>query len=126
MNRGKRRLQSRITQYAPMSTDRLEALQSFHEEDPDDAFTRFALAREHLKRGHPDEALAHFEALVEEQPGYTGTYYHLGKLYARLGRPEDAKATYRAGVEECEEQGATKDLSELRDALMQAEGVGLG
>ena len=106
------------------STDRLEALQSFYEEDPDDAFTRFGLAREHLKRGHTDEALALFEALVEEQPGYTGTYYHLGKLQERLGQPEEAKATYRAGIAACEEQGATKDLSELRDALMQAEGVG--
>jgi tetratricopeptide (TPR) repeat protein len=98
--------------------DRLAALQSFYEEDPDDAFTRFGLAREHLKRGHADEALALFEALAEDEPGYTGTYYHLGKLYERLGRPEEAKATYEAGVEVCEEQGATKDLSELRDALM--------
>jgi len=99
--------------------DRLAALQSFHEEDPGDAFTRFGLAREHLKRGHTDRARALFEALVKDEPGYTGTYYHLGKLYERLGRPEDAKATYRAGVEVCEDQGATKDLSELRDALMQ-------
>jgi Tfp pilus assembly protein PilF len=101
-----------------MSTDRLEALQSFHDEDPDDAFTRFALAREHLKRGDADEARAHFEALVEEQPEYTGTYYHLGKLYERLGQFEKAKTTYRNGIEVCEEQSATKDLSELRDALM--------
>jgi tetratricopeptide (TPR) repeat protein len=104
--------------------DRLEALQSFYEEDPDDAFTRFALAREHLKRDHGEEALALFEKLAEEKPGYTGTYYHLGKLYERMGRPEEAKETYRAGIAACEEQGATKDLSELRDALMQAEGVG--
>lgn len=107
-----------------MSTDRLEALQQFYEEDPDDPFTRFGLAREHLKHGNTDEALALFEELVEEKPGYTGTYYHLGKLYERLGQPEEAKATYRTGVAECEKQGATKDLSELRDALMQAEGVG--
>lgn len=107
------------------NTDRLEALQAFHEEDPEDPFTRFGLAREHLKDGNTEEALAHFEGLVEEQPGYTGTYYHLGKLYERLGRLDEAKETYRAGVAVCEEQGATKDLAELRDALMQAEGVGL-
>lgn len=100
-------------------TDRLEALQAFYEEDPDDAFTRFGLAREHLKRGNTDEARVLFEELVEEQPGYTGTYYHLGKLYERLSQPADAKATYRAGIAACEEQGAVKDASELRDALMQ-------
>ena len=107
-----------------MSTDRLAALQSFYEEDPDDAFTCFGLAREHLKRGHTEEALALFEELVDEHPTYTGTYYHLGKLYERLGQPEEAKATYRAGIAVCEREGAVKDLSELRDALMQAEGVG--
>lgn len=102
-------------------TDRLEALRSFHEEDPDDPFVRFGLAREHLKRGDTEQALAFFEALAEERPGYTGTYYHLGKLYERLGRPADAKATYRAGVEACQAQGATKDRAELHDALMQLE-----
>ena len=59
--------------------------------------------------------------------------FHLHQRVAQLGEifrgplvltdlhpgPEDAKATYRAGVEVCEDQGATKDLSELRDALMQ-------
>ncbi len=104
--------------------DRLEQLQQFYEEDPADPFTRFALAREHLKQGRAEEALAHFEGLVQEHPNYTGVYYHLGKLYERLGRRKDAVATYEQGVERARSEHAQKDLSELQDALLAARGVG--
>jgi tetratricopeptide (TPR) repeat protein len=104
--------------------DRLAQLQSFYEEDPDDPFTRFALAQEHLKQENPDKALALFEELVETDPDYVGTYYHLGALYERLDRPDDAIATYDEGIAVAREQGAQKDLSELQDAKLKAEGVG--
>jgi len=104
--------------------DRLDQLQQFYEEDPDDAFTRFALAQEHLKRGDTEEALGFFEDLVNTDPDYVGTYYHLGKLYERLGRTDDAIATYEDGIEVAQEQHATKDLSELQDARLQAKGIG--
>ena len=107
-----------------MSTDRLEQLKTFYEEDSEDPFTRYALAQEHLKQGHTDRALALFEELVEKDPDYVGTYYHLGKLYERLDRTDDALETYEQGIEVAREQGAQKDLSELQDAKLKAEGVG--
>jgi len=107
-----------------MSTDRLAKLKEFYEEDPDDPFTRFALAQEHLKQDHTEEALAFFEELVETDPDYVGTYYHLGKLYERLDRIEDAIDTYERGIEVAREQKAQKDLSELQDAKLKAEGIG--
>jgi len=107
-----------------MSDDRLSKLKAFYEEDPEDPFTRFALAQEHLKQGNTDEALAFFEELVEADPDYVGTYYHLGKLYERLDRTDDAIATYEEGIEVAREQKAQKDLSELQDAKLKAEGVG--
>jgi tetratricopeptide (TPR) repeat protein len=106
------------------SPDRLEQLKSFHEEDPDDPFTRFAMAREYLKRDRAERALELFEELVDTDPDYVGTYYHLGKLYERLGRTDDAVATYARGIEVAREHGSQKDLSELQDAKLQAEGVG--
>ena len=107
-----------------MSIDRLEQLQSFYEEDPEDPFTRFALAQEHLKRDHVDKALSFFEDLVETNPDYVGTYYHLGKLYEKLDQIDEAISTYEDGIEVAREQGEQKNLSELQDAKLKAEGVG--
>ncbi len=104
--------------------DRIAQLESFLEDDPDDAFTRFALAQEHLKQDDLDTAQAYFEELVEDQPEYVGTYYHLGKLYERRDAVEEAIATYEQGIAIAREQRDRKNLSELQDALMQAKGVG--
>jgi tetratricopeptide (TPR) repeat protein len=108
----------------PVGDNRLDQLKSFHEEDPEDPFTRYALAQEHLKHDHTDRALALFEELVETDPDYVGTYYHLGKLYEQLDRTEDAIDTYAQGIEVAREQGEQKSLSELQDAKLKAEGVG--
>jgi tetratricopeptide (TPR) repeat protein len=107
-----------------MPPDRLEQLKSFYEDDPDDAFTRYALAQEHLKHDHTDRALALFEELVETDPDYVGTYYHLGKLYERLDRTDAAIETYARGIDVAREQREQKALSELQDAKLKAEGVG--
>ena len=107
-----------------MLQDRLALLLEFYEQDPDDAFTRFAIAKEYLKRDEPEQALAFFEKLVADQPDYTGTYYHLGKLYETVRRKAEAVATYQQGIEAARRQRNLKDLSELQDALMQAQGIG--
>ena len=104
--------------------DRLALLLQYYDDDPTDAFTQFAIAREYLKADRPEEALVFYERLVEQQPDYTGTYYHLGKLYERLGRNADALATYERGIAVARRQRNLKDLSELQDALLAAQGVG--
>lgn len=104
--------------------DRLKALLEFYDEDPDDAFTRFAIATEYLKKGNKPEALSFFEKLIDDKPSYVGTYYHLGKLYESLNRPQDAINTYQQGIRIATE---TRDLharAELQDALLAAQGIG--
>jgi len=104
-----------------MAFDRLEALVAFHAEDPQDVFTRFALAQEYAKRGDVARACELYESIVAMQPSYTGTYYHLGKLYESLGRPAEASAIYRKGIAVATREHAHKDLSELRQVLMELE-----
>lgn len=107
-----------------MNQDRLQALKSFYEEDPDDPFTRFALAQEFLKRGRTAEALHFFEQLVSDDPDYVGTYYHLGKLYESLDRVDEARRTYERGIKIAESKRDAHARAELQDALMQAKGIG--
>ena len=107
-----------------MTQDRLNKLLQFHDEDPEDAFTRFAIAEEYRKRGETEEALRFFEQLVEDDPAYVGTYYHLGKLYEGVGRKEEAVTTYQQGIRVAEEQRDHHARAELQDALLQAQGVG--
>lgn len=104
--------------------DRLKTLLEFLEEDPSDAFTRFAVAQEYAKRGDVQRALEYYEALVREQPSYVGTYYHLAKLYEEVGRTADAKRIYRDGIAEAEKQRDFHSRAELNNALLQLEGLG--
>lgn len=107
-----------------MASDRVAQLLQFLEDDPGDAFTRFALAQEFRKGGDLAEAERYLRAIVEDDPDYVGAYYHLGKVQEAQDRGDDAIATYRKGVQVAQRQRAFKDLSELQDALLQAQGVG--
>ena len=104
--------------------DRIAALQAFLLDDPDDPFTRFALAQEHRKAGDVARAAALFEDLVRDHPAYVGTYYHLGALYRQLDRTDDALQTFRAGVREATAAGDLHARAELQSALLEAEGLG--
>lgn len=103
---------------------RLNALLAFYEEDPDDPFTRFALAQEYAKHDDQGTALEFYEALVKDHPDYVGTYYHLGKLYEDLDRLDDARATYRTGMDVAKRQSDFHARGELNNALLQLEGLG--
>lgn len=98
--------------------DRLAALHAFLVDDPDDPFTRFAIAREYASAGRNAEAAVAYEALVRDLPDYVGTYYHLGALYRRLGRPADAQATLTAGIAAATAAGDLHARAELQRALL--------
>ena len=104
--------------------DRLATLQEFLRDDPDDAFTRFALAQEHAKRGEAEAALETYRALVRDRPDYVGTYFHLGALLRSLGRDDEARDVLRAGVQVATAAGDAHARAELQGALLEAEGLG--
>jgi tetratricopeptide (TPR) repeat protein len=104
--------------------DRLETLFQFLKEDPDDAFTLFAIASEYRKRGDIDMSLTYFRRLVAEQPDYVGTYYHLGKVLEEKGLRLDAIQVYEQGIDVAAKQRDPHARAELQDALMSAKGIG--
>ncbi len=99
-----------------MST-RLDQLNEFLKESPEDPFLKYAIAAEYLKQEDEREAMARFESLVQTHPDYVGTYYHLGKLYEKLNNPELAINTYRSGMEIARKSRNFHALGELQGAL---------
>ena len=97
---------------------RLEQLQAFLKESPDDPFILFALAKEYEKQGDDDHTKQYFLQLTREHPKYVGTYYHLGKWYERQNAVEDALKTYEKGMTVARQQGDQHALGELAAAKL--------
>ncbi len=89
--------------------------------DPQDSFSKFALALELLKEDKTDQAKALFVNIRNNDPSYIGVYYHLGKLYEQLGENKSALDTYKQGIEMARSKHDFHAESELRGALMNLE-----
>ncbi len=100
---------------------RLTVLQSMLEEDPNDSFLLFAMAKEHEKQDNLHKAIEYYEKVVQNDSNYTGVYYHLGAVQAELGHKEKAITIYKEGIEICKSVGDQHALSELKSVLMNLE-----
>jgi tetratricopeptide (TPR) repeat protein len=99
-------------------TNRLTLLLDLLANNPTDAFTLFAIAKEYEGAGNDAQALDFYQQLRTTDPNYVGLYYHLGKLHERLGTPEAALETYRTGMEVAKKARDFHALSELAGAKM--------
>lgn len=97
---------------------RLEQLQKYLADQPNDAFLLFAIAKEYEGLGDKQHALNHYLTLRETTPQYVGLYYHLGKLYERLGESEQALATYKKGMIVAKQEKDMHAYNELAGAKM--------
>lgn len=100
-----------------MPKSRFEALQDLLATDPGDAFARYGLAQEYVKRGELAQAVSAFEELHRRDPAYIATYYHLGQTYEKMARPDDARRIYREGIEAATRKGDLHARSELCEVL---------
>ncbi|QNF34162.1 tetratricopeptide repeat protein [Adhaeribacter swui] len=94
---------------------RLDQLFEFYREDPNDAFTIYAIATEYVKI-NPEKALEYYQILLKDHPDYVATYYHAGKLYEGLGQKEEAEKIYQQGLVVSRQQGNRHAFSELQQA----------
>ena len=76
-----------------MNNPRLEALLGFLDEEPDDAFTKYAVALEYSKTDI-NTALKYFRDLRINHPAYIGTYYQEGIIYRDIGEIRKAEEIF--------------------------------
>lgn len=100
---------------------RISTLASAVKKNPDDSFSKFALALELLKIGEATKARRFFEDIKDNDPGYVGVYYHLGKLYVEMDENKKALKTYKQGIKVAEEQNDAHSKTELSEALFALE-----
>jgi len=104
-----------------MPSPRLESLLQFLEKDPDDSFTRYAIALEHVSEGNIEKGIAYLEDLLGRDPGYVATYLQLGYLYTETERKEDALAILKRGIDIARQSGDMHAASEMQDAIDELE-----
>ena len=99
-----------------MNDSRIERLEQFLAQSPEDAFLHHALALEFLKEGDDKNAEAHFRYNLEKTPGYVATYYHLGKLQEKTGSTDVAMNIYERGMAIAKADGDMHTYNELQGA----------
>ena len=97
--------------------NRIEILHGFLKENPNDSFSRYALALEYVKLGKHEDAVREFETVKKNDPDYVATYYQLGQLYQKIGQTHDAEKTFRTGITVATKLGEDHTRSELEGAL---------
>jgi Tfp pilus assembly protein PilF len=96
---------------------RIETLKGFLKENPNDSFSRYALALEYVKLAQNDDAVREFESVKTNDPHYVATYYQLGQLYQKLGQTHEAEKTFRTGITVAAKVGDAHTQGELESAL---------
>lgn len=100
-----------------MSSKKARTLARYVKENPNDSFSKFALALEFLKEDQLKKARVLFESIAKNDPEYVGVYYHLGKLYERLDRNDLALQTYTKGIEVAKSQNDAHTADEITEAM---------
>lgn len=96
---------------------RRKLLEEFVAQDPNDAFTRYALALELEKDNAVEEAVSQLKEVISRDPSYVAAYHQLGRLLAQTGFIEDARDTYRRGIDVAKASSDQRSRSEMLEAL---------
>jgi FimV-like protein len=96
--------------------DRMQKLKEFLAADPDDSFSRHALAMEYLAMGDEGMARRLLEEVLERDASAVGSYYQLGKLLERSGETALAVQWYGRGMAAAQAAGENRAYNELRTA----------
>ena len=100
-----------------MNEDRVAKLKAFLEKDPDDSFTRYALALEYASQGDYQIAIAYLQELLHRDPDYVAAYQQLAVSFAGLGKRKEAVEILGKGIAVATKQGDLHARNEMQEAL---------
>ena len=98
------------------SQQRIEKLKVFLGADPDDAFTRYALALEYRGIGESERAAETLLDLIARDPAYVPAYHQLGQIFGALKKTGQAQDIYQRGIAAAA-QGDAHAQKEMQDEL---------
>jgi Tfp pilus assembly protein PilF len=78
--------------------NRIEKIQEFLSQQPQDNFLRHALALEYIKIGEDQKARDLFIEILTLSPDYIGSYYPLAKILEKLALRQEAIDWYEKGL----------------------------
>lgn len=99
---------------------RLDALREMLQDDPADAFTRYAVAMELLSQGQAAEAEQELATTARQSPEYVPTWFHWGKTLNALGKTAEALEVLKKGAgiaKAAGEDDAAREIEELIETL---------
>jgi tetratricopeptide (TPR) repeat protein len=96
---------------------RVTALQEILNENPNDAFARYALGLEYSGAGETEAALAEFEKLLAVHPDYTNGYFMSAQVLDRAGRGNEAQTKLQKGIESARRTNNRHAQSEMEAML---------
>jgi len=103
--------------FAMSDPTRLEMLNQFLEQNPNDAFARYGLALEYSNQGQIETALQQFSKLLELHPDYTSGYFMAAQTLAKAERNPEAIAMLHKGIESARRTGNRHALNEMSAML---------
>ena len=101
--------------------ERINALIELLAKNPDDSFSRYALALEYVGLHETEKAIAILKELIQRDPKYLAAYHQLGRLYCKVNNTIEAKKIYRQGIELAAETSDIHEKTEMEEELEEIE-----
>lgn len=98
-----------------MNENRIQILEKYIAEEPENPFNRYALAMEYYEL-LPDKSLELLASLIEDHSNYLPSYYKLAHLLWEAEEYDRAKVLFEQGIALAKEQKDEKAEKELKAA----------
>jgi tetratricopeptide (TPR) repeat protein len=96
---------------------RIESLKKFLELDPNDSFTKYAIALESIKEKNFVEAIIYLQSIIDNNQDYLAAYQQLGRILIATNQKEEAIKVYEKGIQIAKKQNEKHTQEKLEEAL---------